>query len=194
MADGPARAGRIAEGVPFTDLLRMTVLLAAGEATALAAITVLAAARDDDTTTLAVAAAWWAAAVAIGFYLGRPARAANGVREPLAAARTTTSLSPESPERIALGRLWPIGVSALLAGGLGIFWPGVAAIAAGYALLVALAWRRREAAVIAIEERDGVRFYVEPGSALRPLELVRTPGLGRDRTPPGHPPPPPPAA
>ena len=69
----------------------------------------------------------------------------------------------------------------------------MAAVGAGYALLVALAWRRREAAVPAIEDRDGVRFYVEPGSALRPIELVRTPGLGRDRMPPGHPPPPPPA-
>ena len=34
--------------------------------------------------------------------------------------------------------------------------------------------------------------YVEPSSALSPLRLVRTPGLGRDRMPAGHPPPPPP--
>ncbi len=44
----------------------------------------------------------------------------------------------------------------------------------------------------AIEERDGVRFYVEPNSALEPIKLIRTPGLGRDRMPAGHPPPPPP--
>jgi hypothetical protein len=179
--------------VPFSDLLRVTVLLSAGEATALGAITVLAAGADDDTTTLAVAAAWWSAALLIGLWLGRAPRAAEGVRAALASARTATSLPPETPERIALSRLWPIGVSAILAGGLGILWPGVAAIGAGYALLVACAWRTRERAVIAIEERDGVRFYVEPSSALRPIQLVRTPGLGRDRTPPGHPPPPPPA-
>lgn len=179
--------------MPFTDLLRLTVLLAAGEATALAAITVLVAGREDDTTTLLVAGAWWLAALGIGLYLGRPHRAAAGVRNVLASARTATSLPQESPPRIALGRLWPIGVSALLAGGLGIVFPGVAAIGSGYALAVALAWRTREAAVQAIEERDGVRFYVQPGSALRPIELMRTPGLGRDRTPPGHPPPPPPA-
>ncbi len=179
--------------MPFTDLLRLTVLLAAGEATALATITVLAAGRDDDTTTLIVAAAWWFAALGIGLYLGRPERAAAGVRGVLAGARTATSLPSESAERIALGRLWPIAVTALIAGGLGIFLPGVAAIGTGYALAVALAWRSREAAVQAIEDRDGVRFYVQPGSALRPIELVRTPGLGRDRTPPGHPPPPPPA-
>jgi hypothetical protein len=179
--------------VPFTDLLRVAVLLCAGEATALGAITALAAGRDDDTTTLVVAGAWWLAAIAIGLYLGRPARAADGVRSMLARARTATSLPEEAPERIVIARLWPIGVSALIAGGLGVFFPGVAAIGAGYALLVALAWRTREGAVQAIEERDGVRFYVEPGSALEPIRLVRTPGLGRDRVPAGHPPAPPPA-
>ena len=43
-------------------------------------------------------------------------------------------------------------------------------------------------------DRDGVRFYVEPGSAFQPVTLVRTPGLRRDRAPGGHPPPPPSAA
>jgi hypothetical protein len=79
---------------------------------------------------------------------------------------------------------------ALVAGGLGLVYPGVAAVGTGFALAAALAWRGRESAVAAIEERDGVRFYVEPGSALQPVKLVRTPGLRRDRPPPGHPPPP----
>ena len=56
-------------------------------------------------------------------------------------------------------------------------------IGAGYALIVSLAWRTREAAVLAIEHRDGVKFYVVPNSALRPIELVRTPGLRSDRLP-----------
>jgi hypothetical protein len=167
--------------MPFTDLLRLTVFLAGAEATALAAITALAAGRDDDTTTVLVAAAWWLASLAIGLYLGRPERAADGVRDALAAARTATSLPPESPSRIALARLWPIGVTAIAAGVLGIFFPGVAAIGAGYALLVALAWRTREAAVLGIEQRDGVKFYVVPSSALRPIQLVRSPGLRSDR-------------
>jgi hypothetical protein len=47
--------------------------------------------------------------------------------------------------------------------------------------------------VLGLEDRDGVKFYVEPSSALRPLQLVRTPGLGTDLVKPGHPPPPPPA-
>ena len=167
--------------MPFTDLLRVAVLLVGGEATALAAITALAANRDHDTTTLLVAAAWWLIALLAGLYLGRPSRAADGVRDALARARTATSLPPDSPGRIVLARLWPIGVTAIGAGALGFVFPGVAAIGAGYALLVSLAWYSREAAVLAIEQRDGVKFYVVPSSALRPIELVRSPGLRSDR-------------
>jgi hypothetical protein len=56
----------------------------------------------------------------------------------------------------------------------------VPAIATGFALGVAAAWRNREAAVSAVEERDGVLFYVEHGSAFDAIKLVRTPGLRRD--------------
>jgi hypothetical protein len=163
--------------VPYTDLLRVTVFLAGAEATALGTITALGVARTEESNALIVAAAWWLVAAMIGFYLGRPSRAADGVRDALAAARTATSLPSEPPSRIALGRLWPIGVTALAAGVLGFFFPGVAAIAAGYALLVSLAWHTREAAVLAIEQRDGTKFYVVPNSALRPIQLVRAPGL-----------------
>ncbi len=163
--------------MPYTDLLRVTVFVTGAEATALGAITAIGANREDDTTVILIAAAWWLASLAIGLYLGRPARAAEDVRDPLARARTATSLPSATPARIALGRLWPIGLTAILAGGLGLFFPGVAVIGAGYALIVSLAWHTREAAVLAIEQRDGVKFYVVPNSALRPIELVRTPGL-----------------
>jgi hypothetical protein len=175
----------------FCDLLRMTVLLAAGVATILAAVTVIAANQADDTATLIVAAAWWPVALIAGLVLGTPRRATDSMRSVLAGARTSPQLPPETPGRIALGRLWPLGGFALVAGGLGFVWPGVAAIGAGYALAAALAWRSREAAVTGIEERDGVRFYVEPGSAFQPLRLIRTPGLRRDAEPRGAPPPPP---
>jgi hypothetical protein len=166
--------------VHYTDLLRITVLLTAAEATALGAVTAIAAGRGDDTTIALVAGAWWLVALGVGLQMGRPARATEGVRDALGRARTATSLPPDSPARIAAGRLWPIGVSAIAAGVLGVFFPGVAAVGAGYALLVALAMRTREAAVLGIEQRDGVRFFVVPSSALRPVELVRTPGLRSD--------------
>jgi len=47
--------------------------------------------------------------------------------------------------------------------------------------LWALAWRRQDAAVAAIEERDGACFYVRRTSPLRPMELVRAPGFKASR-------------
>ncbi len=167
--------------MPYTDLLRVTVFITGAEATALGTIAALGANREGDETTILVAAVWWLASLAIGIYLGRPARAAEGVREALAHARTAASLPSETPARIAIGRLWPIALTAVIAGGLGLFFPGVAVVGAGYALIVSLAWHTREAAVLGIEHRDGVKFYVVPSSALKPIELVRTPGLRSDR-------------
>lgn len=167
--------------MPYTDLLRVTVFLTGAEATVLGAIAALSAGRASDTTTVIVAAAWWLIALALGLYLGRPSRAADGVRDVLARARTATSLPEETPSKISAARLWPIGVTAILAGALGVVFPGVAAIGAGYALLVSLQLRSREAAVLGVEQRDGVKFYVVPNSALRPVQLVRTPGLRSDR-------------
>jgi hypothetical protein len=167
--------------MPYTDLLRTTVFLTAAEATALGTIAALSTGRVDDPTIAIAGAAWWLVALVLGLYLGRPSAAADGVREALARARTATALPDDSPARIAATRLWPIGATALIAGALGVFYPGVAAVGSGYALLVALAMRTREAAVLGVEQRDGVKFYVVPNSALRPIELVRTPGLRSDR-------------
>ena len=53
-------------------------------------------------------------------------------------------------------------------------------IAAGFAIIWALAWRRQEAAVAAIEERDGARFYVDKTSPLAPSGSSARPGFGGD--------------
>jgi hypothetical protein len=163
--------------VTFSDLLRTSVFITGAEATILAAITALGIGREDNATTLYVALVWWIVAFAVGLWLGRPERAAEEMRDPLARAKTATSLPPQSPARIAIGRLWPMALFVVGAGVLGVIWPGVAAIGAGYALLVSVAWHNREGAVVAVEQRDGVKFYVVPTNALRPIELVRTPGL-----------------
>jgi hypothetical protein len=167
--------------MPYTDLLRTTVLVSGAMATLLGAISAIAVGGEPSSTTVIVALAWWAIAIIIGFRLGRPERAREEMRDVLAKAKMATFLPSESPTRIALQRLWPIAVVAIVAGGLGLFFPGVAIIGAGYGLAVSLAFHAREGAVQAIEERDGVRFYVLPTSALKPIELVRTPGLRSER-------------
>jgi hypothetical protein len=176
----------------FSELLRITVLLVAGVATALAALSVLVIQNDDSTFAAIFGGGWWLIATVIGLLLGTSARAAKGITPALRGARTATSLPSESDTRIAFMRLWPIGAFAIVCGVAGVAFPQIAVIGAGYALLIALLWRRREDAVRAIEDRDGVRFYVEPTSALEPIRLVRTPGLYRDRSPQPVPPPPPP--
>jgi hypothetical protein len=167
--------------VPFADLLRATVFLTAGGATALGVIAVIGVQRDQNETLLLIGVVWWLAATWIGLSAGRPERAAESMRGVLAGARTVTSKAPgvslPPPGRIARSRLWPILLAVGLAGGVGVVFPEVAMVGSGYALLVALAWRNREGAVLAIEGRDGVRFLVESGSAFRPVKLLRSPGF-----------------
>ncbi len=167
--------------MPFSELLRATVFLTAGGATLLAIVAVMGAQRDQNETILLVGAVWWITATWLGLNFGGAERSAEGMRGTLAAARTVHPGAPgvslPSPGRIAFARLWPILTTVLIAGGVGLFFPEVAVIGSGFALLVALAWRNRESAVLAIELRDGVRFLVEPGSAFKPVKLIRSPGF-----------------
>lgn len=167
--------------MPYSELLRATVFLSAGGATALAALSIIGIARDGGDLVIVVALVWWFSSAAIGMVLGSAERVAEGVRRTLAEARTAPTSGPgvslPSPGRIAFGRTWPILLAVGLAGALGVFLPEVAVIASGYSLLVALAWRNRESAVLAVERRDGVRFLVESGSALKPIRLLRSPGF-----------------
>jgi hypothetical protein len=88
-----------------------------------------------------------------------------------------SSLPEVNPSRTLLNRLWPLLVSTIGAGALAFVLPQVPAIAAGFAIIWALAWRRQASAVTAIEERDGARFYVVRTSPLKPIKLIRTPGF-----------------
>jgi hypothetical protein len=162
--------------VRFGDFLRTAVMLSAGSATALAAITVIAATQDLQPVVVLVSVGWWSAAALLGLRLER--RAADGIRSLLADARYQTMLPELRPALTVLNRLWLLLVVTMAAGGLGIFLPQVSAVATGFAVLVALAWRRQGHAVEAIEERDAARFYVDRTSPLQPIRLVRTPGFG----------------
>jgi hypothetical protein len=161
----------------FTDLLRTTVLLSAGAASALAAVTVAAGQSSFGSLLLPVAIGWWLIAALIGGWIGRHAGTSGPIATLLASARTQPTLPDIDPGRTLLNRLWPLLVSTLGAGACAFFAPQIPAVATGFAIIWALAWRRQAAAVTAIEERDGARFYVEPTSPMRPIRLVRTPGF-----------------
>jgi len=166
--------------VRFVDLLRITVLLSAGAATALAIVTVLGATAESDDTVVFILAGWWFVAALIGAFLGRRAQVSPAIGRLLADAKAATMMPEHRPGAITVNRLWPLLLSTIVAGGLGLIAPQIPGIATGFAVIWALAWRRQESAVRAIEERDGVTFYVEPSSPFRPLRLVRTPGFRRE--------------
>jgi hypothetical protein len=165
--------------LPYTDLLNATVMLMAAQATALAAVTVAAAAAREDTTTIIFAVAWWTVAALIGAWLGRRNETTAAIGRLLAQARSTQTLPEIRPVAVILNRLWLVPLSTLVAAGLSWLFPQLSAVVAGGAILVALAWRKQERAVTAIEERDGVRYYVVPTSPFRAIELVRAGGLRR---------------
>jgi hypothetical protein len=164
--------------VRFVDFLRVTVLLSAGAATLLAVLTLISASRDFEPTAVEVSVGWWAVAAVIGVWLGRRAEATPPIARLLATARTQGTLPEQHPGRTLVNRLWPLLVSTVGAGVAAIFVPQVAGVATGFAIIWALAWRRQDSAVAAIEERDGVRFYVDNTSPLSPIRLIRAPGFG----------------
>ena len=161
----------------FTDFLRTTVLISAAAASALAAVTVAAAAATGDDLVVPIAVGWWLIAAVIGAWLGRRSDTSSQIASLLASARTQTSLPEVHPGRTLLNRLWPLLISTLGAGALAFIIPQVPAVATGFAIIWALAWRRQPSAVSAIEERDGARFYIERTSPVKPIKLVRTPGF-----------------
>ena len=180
----------------FSEFLRTTVLISAAAATVLAAVTVAGANGTGDTLVLALSGGWWVIAAVIGLWLGRLASTNPPIAALLANARMQSTLPELNPGRTVLNRLWPLLLSTLGAGALAFTLPQAPGVATGFAIIWALAWRRQSSAVIAIEERDGARFYVERTSPLQPIKLVRTPGFrsnlyelngasGRSRVRPG---------
>lgn len=164
----------------FTDFLKTAVLACAAAATALAAVAIGGIATEDDPALLAFAGAWWTIAAILGAYLGRHAETLPPIARLLATARSTTSLpEQDKPGRVLTNRLWPLFVMLVASGALGLVAPQIPAIAAGFTIIWALYWRRQDGAVTAIEERDGVAFFVERTSPVKPMQLVRTPGFRR---------------
>jgi hypothetical protein len=118
-------------------------------------------------------------AAVIGVWLGRRAEANPPIARLLATAKAQTTLPELRPGLTVANRLWPLLGSTFVAGVIGFFLPQVAAVAAGFAIIWALAWRRQESAVAAIEERDAVRFYVDKTSPAEPDPARADAGLRR---------------
>jgi hypothetical protein len=163
--------------VRFRDLLRVSVLLFGGTATALAVVSVVGAADEETNTLVYVAAVWWCLASLVGLWLGRRPTTTPGIATLLADSKRTNALPELEPGTVLFNRLWPLIVLAVVSAVVGFFVPQVPAIATGYCLLVALLWRHQSKAVEAIEGRDGVEFWLDRSSPLGRPRLLRLPGL-----------------
>ena len=164
----------------FGDFLRATVLLSAASATLIAALTVIGLQNSLSDTAVYIVFAWWVIATVIGSIMGSRGEATHAIANLLAGARHQHTLPELAPARTIANRLWPLLIVTLGAGVLSVFAPQLGGIAAGFSIIWSLAWRRQESAVLAIEERDGVRFYVDRTSPLGSIKLIRTPGFGGD--------------
>jgi hypothetical protein len=164
----------------FVDLLKSTVLLSAAAATLLALVTVVEANALGDDLLVLVAAGWWLVATLMGGWLGRRSEPTPPVERALREAKSTMQLPEQRAGRVLLNRLWPLLLATVVSAALSLLWPQIAAIATGFGIIWALSWRRQDAAVTAVEERDGVTFFVDSTTAVGPIKLLRTPGLRRD--------------
>jgi hypothetical protein len=160
----------------FTDFLRTAVLLFGASATVLAAVTIAGASSEGKDTLIYFSLGWWLLATVSGIFVGRRARVSEGIARMLAGARSTPVLPEVEPGRILVTRLWALAALTVAGGTVAFLIPQVPAVGAGYALLGALGWRRQSSAVLAIEQRDGVQFYVEPTGPFEPTKLLRVPG------------------
>jgi hypothetical protein len=164
----------------FVDFLKTTVLACAGAATVLAVLAIRSVALDGDAALLVFALSWWALAALIGAWMGRARDTLPAIARLLAGARSTSTLpGHDKPALVLLNRLWPLFALLIASAALGWVFPQVPAIAAGFLAIWALYWRRQESAVTAIEERDGVAFFIEHTAPWKPIQLVRTPGFRR---------------
>ncbi|MGO9750514.1 MAG: hypothetical protein ACLP8S_20520 [Solirubrobacteraceae bacterium] len=161
----------------FSEFLRTTVLVCGASASLLGVVTLASVSNSGNDLVIPVSAGWWLLAAVAGAWLGRRAATSQPIATLLANARTQASLPEMHPGRTILNRLWPLLVCTIGAGAVAFALPQVPAIAAGFAIIWSLAWRRQASAVTAIEERDGSRFYIEPTSPMTPIRLVRTPGF-----------------
>jgi uncharacterized membrane protein YbhN (UPF0104 family) len=170
--------------VRFGDFLRTSVLLFGAAATACAIVAIAGARAKNDNSVLYLALGWWLVAAVVGLWFGRRREATEGIARLLSDARTTPLLPELEPGTVLFNRLWSFGLVTVIAGALAFLFPQVPAIWTGFTLMVGLAWRKQPSAVLAIEERDGVRFYVERVSPFKPTRLLRTPGFRKNEPAP----------
>jgi hypothetical protein len=161
----------------YCDYLHSSVLMIGSSAVALILISAGSLAREGSTTLILLSVAWLAIAVVLGLWMGSGPSVQDSVRTLLSKSRPEPIFPKIEPPAVLLSRLWPVLAITLLGAFTAYWFPQLAVAAAGYGLLWSLAWRRQSDAVLAIEERDAVHFWIVRSSPFAPPKLVRVPAM-----------------
>lgn len=165
----------------FTDLLHAGALLAAAAGTVLGGASVAAGITQAEQDIVLFCTVWWLVAATAAVFLRRSGEPTRAVRRLLTDARPLRELPEPRVARTLVYQLWPLALATLVAlVGTAAWGPQVAGVAAAFPIVTALQWRLQEDAVRAVEERDGVAYYVKPARPLEPVVLLRGPGLRRE--------------
>lgn len=161
----------------YCDYLHSCVLMIGSAALALTLVSIGSLVYYGSALLIALSASWGVVCVAWGLWIGRGDAVQDGVRTLLSKSRPEPIFPHIEPSAVLLSRLWPVLAITLLAAISSYWFPQLAVAAAGYGMLWALAWRKQSDAVLAIEERDLVHFWIVRSSPLEPPKLVRVPAM-----------------
>src|SRR5829696_1673232 len=115
-ARAPAVAGPVGPSpMRFVDFLKATVLLCAGAATLLAALTIVGGTRTGEQGNTLIAVGWWALAALIGARIGRHHAASPPIARLRADAKMQPALPEPRPALTLINRLWPLLVVTIVA-------------------------------------------------------------------------------
>lgn len=161
----------------YCDYLHSCVLLIGSAALALLLVSAGSLAVFAGALTIWLSVGWIGICIAWGLWIGRADAIQESVRTLLSKSRPEPIFPRIDPPAVLLGRLWPVLAITLVAAVSSYWFPQLAIAAAGYGLLWSLAWRKQSDAVLAVEERDLVHFWIVRSSPLRPPKLVRVPAM-----------------
>jgi len=161
--------------VRYCDYLHACVLMIGSAALALIIISAGSLVATGSRLLILLSIAWLVICVGWGLWIGRGEQ--ESVRALLSRSRPEPVFPKIEPPAVLLSRLWPVLLITLVAAISSYWFPQLAVACAGYGLLWALAWRKQSDAVLAIEERDAVHFWIVRSSPVGPPKLVRVPAM-----------------
>jgi hypothetical protein len=161
----------------YCDYLHGSVLLIGSAALALTLVSAGSLAWYGNALMITASVVWLAVCLICGLWIGRGDGVQESVRSLLSKSRPEPIFPKIEPSAVLLSRLWPVLAITLIAAISSYWFPQLAVAAAGYGLLWSLAWRRQSGAVLAIEERDLVHFWIVRSSPIKAPHLVRVPAM-----------------